>query len=60
MRELVGVVPLVLVHDCDSVSDEMVHAIMAGASTHLGHTEGVDRIFNDSTAQSMIIFEAIV
>ena len=39
MRELVGVVPLVLVHDCDSVSDEMVHTIMAGACAHLRHSE---------------------
>jgi hypothetical protein len=39
MRELVGVVPLVLVHDCDSVSDEMVHTVMAWTCTHLGHIE---------------------
>jgi len=37
MRELVGIVPLVLVHDCNSVSDEMIHTVMAGACTYLGH-----------------------
>ncbi len=60
MRELIGVVPLVLVHDCDSVSDEMVHTVMAWTRTHSGDSKRVDYFFNDSFAQSMIIFEAIV
>jgi hypothetical protein len=60
MRELVRVIPLVLVHDCDSVSDEMVHTVMAGACTHLGHSGGVDGLFNDSIAQSVIVLDAVI
>jgi hypothetical protein len=39
MRELVGVISLVLVDDCNGVSDEMIHAVMAGARAHLGFSE---------------------
>jgi hypothetical protein len=39
MRELVGVVSLVLVHDCDGVSDEMVHTVVTGARANLGFSE---------------------
>jgi hypothetical protein len=60
MRELVGIVPLILVHNCDSVSEEMIHTIMAGACTHLGHSRGVDCLFNDSIAQSMIVLDAVI
>ena len=60
MRELVGIVPLVLVHDCNSVSDEMIHTVMAGACTHLGHSGGVEGLFNDSIAQSMIVLDAVI
>jgi len=50
MCELVWVVPLVLVYDCDSVSNEVVHAVMAGAGTHLSYSEWINRLFNGSTA----------
>jgi hypothetical protein len=60
MRELVGIVPLILVHNCDSVSEEMIHTIMAGACTHLGLSGGVDCLFNDSIAQSMIVLDAVI
>ena len=39
MRELVGVVSLVLVNDCEGVSDEMVHTVVAGARAHLGFSK---------------------
>jgi hypothetical protein len=60
MRELVGIVPLILVHNCDSVSEEMIHTIMAWACTHLGHSGGVDGLFNDSIAQSVIVLDAVI
>lgn len=39
MCELVGIVSLILVNDCDGVSDKMVHAVVARASAHLGLSE---------------------
>jgi hypothetical protein len=60
MRELVGIVPLILVHNCDSIPEEMIHTIMAWACTHLGHRGGVDGLFNDSIAQSMIVLDAVI
>ena len=60
MRELVGIVPLILVHNCDSIPEEMIHTIMAWACTHLGHSGGVDDLFNDSIAQSMIVLDAVI
>ena len=60
MRELVGIIPLILVHNCDSIPEEMIHTIMAWACTHLGHRGGVDGLFNDSIAQSMIVLDAVI
>jgi hypothetical protein len=60
MRELVGVVSLVLVNDCDGVSDEMVHAVVAGARAHLGFSEGIDHLLDYSLAQSMIVSYAVI
>ena len=60
MRELVGIISLVLVDDCNGVTDEMVHTVVAWACTHLGHSGGVNNLFGDSTAQSMVIFDAII
>jgi hypothetical protein len=39
MRELVGIVPLVLVHECNGVPDEMVHTVVAGTRAYLGFSE---------------------
>jgi hypothetical protein len=39
MRELVGIVPLVLVHYCDGVSDEMVHTVVAWTRANHGFSE---------------------
>ena len=50
MCELVGVVSLVLVNECDGVSDEMVHTVVAGARAHLGFSEGVDHLLDYSLA----------
>jgi hypothetical protein len=33
---------------------------MAWACTHLGHSGGVDGLFNDSIAQSMIVLDAVI
>jgi hypothetical protein len=60
MRELVGIVSLILVHNCDSIPEEMIHTIMAWACTHLGHGGGVDGLFNDSIAQPMIVLDAVI
>jgi hypothetical protein len=60
MRELVGIVSLILVHNCDSIPEEMIHTIMAWACTHLGHSGGVDGLFNDSIAQPMIVLDAVI
>jgi hypothetical protein len=48
--ELVRIVSLTLVHNCDGVSEKMIHTIMTRACTHLGHRGGVDCLFNDSIA----------
>jgi membrane protein required for beta-lactamase induction len=60
MCELIGVVSLVLVNDCDGVSDEMVHTVVAGACAHFGFSEGVDHLLDYSLAQSMIVSYAII
>ena len=39
MSELIWVVPLVLVHDFQGISDEMVHTIVAWTCTHLGYSK---------------------
>ncbi len=39
MCELVGIVSMILVNDCDGISDKMVHAVVARASAHLGLSE---------------------
>jgi hypothetical protein len=36
MRELVRIVPLALVHNCDRISEKLVHAVMAWTCAYFG------------------------
>jgi hypothetical protein len=42
-----------------SISDKLVHAVVAGADAHLGHLGRVDGFFDKSLAGSVLIPDAV-
>lgn len=56
MRELVRVVTLVTVYHCNSVSDKLVRAVVAGTRAHLGEVS----LFDDALARPVLVVDAVV
>jgi hypothetical protein len=56
MRELVGIVTLVLAHYCNSVSDKLIHTVMAWAHAHLGKV----CLFDYTLTHPVLVVDAVV
>ena len=56
VREMVGIVTLVLAHYCNSVSDKLIHTVMAWAHAHLGKV----CLFDYTRTNPVLVVDAVV